>query len=342
MRGDYPPRELIKSNVRSIQNNNYHYAYDYQYSRYAISGKTYPFIVDGTADNGSATTLVDESKDFDALGVSVGNIARNESDINSYATVSGVSGNTLTLENDWSGGIDKRFAYGNKYRIELPERTLHQLWVWPIQDFQRPKIYEGVPTNIQFNSDDLVYELSVKFSSLVSGWDADTNLRVELRDGTSTIFDASIVNPQTENMISLRATQVRHNRNYTLHVFDPVDRSNLVSEVVFYGYEDNYLELDYVPYPRQMHNENDVCELDEFLWELMYSYATELAFMKKDALDPRISNLKAERRLELVEAKRTLRMRGGKPVTQTRKLTANPEYDDTETMDATEFWGGII
>ena len=76
-------------------------------------------VVSGTATAGTATSMTDTSKDFVALGVSVGMRILNTND-NSSGVITGVTTTELTFSGGLTGGTANAFDTGNAYSITYP------------------------------------------------------------------------------------------------------------------------------------------------------------------------------------------------------------------------------
>ena len=69
--------------------------------------------------------------------------------------------------------MSQRFYVGQSYRIQRPERSRYQMFVWPFAEIPSPIIYEGDPSSFQLKSDALVKQIDFQVTGLPSDWAED-------------------------------------------------------------------------------------------------------------------------------------------------------------------------
>jgi hypothetical protein len=135
-------------------------------------------ITTGTATGGSATTVVDGTKDFGALGVtSSRDRIRNLTD-GSLALVTSVTTTTLTASAGWTGGVTNTASSGDVYLVETP--------------ITAQRIVEIAA--VQYNGERLSYTTERELDARYDGWETWTGEpRYWLTDSATTPTELRIV-----------------------------------------------------------------------------------------------------------------------------------------------------
>ena len=284
----YSPRTLYKENVQNILFNawNANNRYETRYKYYEVRGRTAGYIRIGTAEEGSnAERLVDEN--LMVSGIRVGDLVHNIND-GGYAPILGWGSGYITL-GDWIGGVSGRFYLGESYRIQRPERTRYQCFLWPLVRAESPVVYEGIPVGFSLDKDVLVKQIDFRVSVVPDDWEEDDVVRVstyqdgtllpdlrwgqqQVRLGYNTL---TTLIPFQMDQMSVRGG-IDSSYEFVFAGGVTVDRIRIESET------DNYLLLNYIALPRPMVNSQSICEFPDEYLEPLLDYAKLLAYDKKD------------------------------------------------------------
>lgn len=327
------PRQLTPSNIRVLRSNIVNSSYGYWYQWFELRGRTSPYVARGVATVGSSGNTLEDTSHTGGFGsVRVGDTLFNENDSDASAIVTAVTPTTLTVS-EWVGGEIQAWTHGDAYRVAQRERDRSVLWVYPFIEFTGAIAYSGPVSNVPFSVelDDLITSISVTFGSLDPEWDANTDVRISIDERDTEVAAASVRGPRVGDAfnIDVEPFRVDHNRVYNVHAESPTGAvTTHIGNVTLYGQtEDNYLDVEYVPYPQPMLNERSICELQDFQLEPLLRQAKKLAWEKKDPSSPYIQQLLFEYEQALSDCEDT--MLGRKP--------PGPEYTDG-TDEAFDWW----
>ena len=212
---------------------------------------------------------------------------------------------------EWRGGVAQAFTAGDQYRIVQSERTLKQLWVYPIIDFSKPVIFDGSPSDFVVG-DAKVVAIELYLSSLPT--DPTKDITFVVNDGTTDIIDFGLGNiKEGLNRLDTIPFYFDKGKTYTISASDSV----VVDRVVLYGEDpSNYLQIDTVPYPLPLKNDRSIVELEDFMLEPFFRKWKQLLLEKKDPKDPYLIQAQNEYEASIEDAK----------VLRRRTYESGPEY----------------
>ena len=321
------PNQLIEANIRGIRSNVRDTGGDYWYRWYELRGRTEPYIARGVATRGSdGNTLEDTSHTAELHAVRVGDTVFNENDNDASAIVRNVSNTTITVS-DWVGGSNKAFTHGDAYRVAQRERTRDVLWVYPFVDFNGELAYDG-STEQYFNieKDATIIGMNVTFGTLDPTWNQNSDVRISIVEGLNEVASTSVRGPVAGTPITLHVENfdVSHRNSYLIFAEDVNgNRTSHITATQWFAQDmDNYIELEFVPYPLEMLNDRSICELEEYQLEPCYEQAKKLAWEKKEPDSPKIAEftLMYERALDKCEE------------TMLGRKAPGPEYIDGQPL----------
>ena len=316
---------LIEKNLNVLRHSTQYLSQEF-YVYYQVKGRDRIYIAEGIASSGSETFMQDSGVDFNQIGVRPGDLLFNLNDQDACARITEVNIDQLTIT-DWVGGVSQYFKPGDSYRIGQRERTRNQLHVYPVIEVaggtQRTIVPEDSPIATggaevyQFNVelDVVVTEIAINFTSLADHWNEDTVVALGFQVGDETVARFSIEGPVLgRNVVqNLEPIHVRPGPHQIAFFGISSGFQDVEYNLTVVGVEqrfDNFIEIDYVPYPARMLNAFSICELEEFLFEPMYRKAKRLAMEKKDPMSPGLNTLDNEYAASIQDAKKILRTRG--------------------------------
>ena len=306
-RSDGRKCQLRPANVRSMQNNDIESDTTDFYSFYQIDGEIdSTFVTEGIATGGSTTTMVDTDPLVDLAGVRIGMTIFNLDDNEASAIVTNVDISTGTVTfKDWAGGSRDIFSAGDRYRISSAERTREVMLVYPKLASHEPLATEGTADNIVVEVDTEIADVTVNLGSLNPAWHSETSVRwaiTPVSNVNQVVAEGNIHDPKlganpadaTRNFI------LRAGTTYQIHGF-----GGYLSSVELLAQSTDYLEIQYVPYPRPMLNERSVCELRAYQLESMLRKAKRYAMEKRDPASMYLIQLDGEYEQSIQQCKET-------------------------------------
>ena len=278
----YSPKELVPADVDALRMNSWsvHDRYETRYEFYEVQGRTSGYYTAGTAEEGSdAIELADTN--LMTSEIRTGDLVHNIED-ESTAEIVGFGRGFAQLDN-WQGGTSQRFYAGNSYRIQRPERTRYQIYVWPLVRVESPIIYDDTPRQVELDKDIVVQDIYFQVTSVPPDWEEDDLVLI------STFEDRTLLPEQRWGQQQVR---VGYNRILALKPFKMAQ--NVPYEFSFTASGDvnvekvrieienkNFLELNYVALPRPLTNLDSFTEFPTEYIEPLIDYAKMLAYDKK-------------------------------------------------------------
>lgn len=276
---------MVKADVKSMYNNIPVYLSDI-YENWQLSDIDAPYIAEGVATGGSATTLVDATPLVDLTGVQAGNTIFNLSDGDAQASVTAVdtSTGTVTFEN-WIGGNKRGFEVNDYYRIQQNTRDRDVLWVYPRVDNPNGSL---TFSQNHFTPDADRFITGVVFDvTLAQNVDHEYSFRITTGD---TVVAEGGLRENIKAIGNVAIVEPFYVRAGTEYAFTIIDQSGAVPPLtklsLHYSDPYNRIELSYIPYPKPLTNANSTTEL-RLYQESLIRKAKQFA-MEKIAADDTI------------------------------------------------------